>query len=326
MKSTLPVVPLTVLLLVSSAVAQDRMEFSDDSPTSEIPNEVPAGFIPLIALPGTEVALNLEAAYDPATGRQMVRERFETTISEGQVFAGRTLRLLFVDFERFAYSTLELQGFLEADFPRARTFVNRTPVAGFVSDDQLRARLLGIYSSRLDSMAGAFMARDTFDDSGDPPEGPAGQSQGRCSMETAYALQSRDIVRIVVAETLLPGERDGRRQLAASRVLRAAEEHPGAHSRLEHRRVHDELVRPVPSQQRSGRSRRPHSRPRRLRQLRLPLAANLQYGLSRAERVCPAPDPNQHQPRNRWSPIGHVLRALGRREPVGHCGVPIARS
>ena len=56
-------------------------------------------------------------------------------------------------------------------------------------------------------MADAMMARDEFDDSGepeddpdDPPGGATGQAQ-RCRMEVAYALQSRDFLNIVVAET-----------------------------------------------------------------------------------------------------------------------------
>ena len=196
MKNTLRMI-LLLLLAASSAVAQDRMDFSHESPTNTMRSEEPPGYIPLVALPGSEIELNLEAAYDPATGRQMVREQFETTIAEGEIFAGRTLRLLFVDFDRFAYSTMELQGSLEADFACARAFVNQTPAAA-MSDDQLQARLLSIYASRLESMADALMSRP-FDDSG--TMGGGGTSQGRCSMETAYALQSRDIVNIVVAET-----------------------------------------------------------------------------------------------------------------------------
>lgn len=197
---------ILMLVISASPVAGqfDRMEFSDESPTNTIPTEdelgVIPGFIPLFALPGTEVELNLEAAYEPSTGRQVVRERFDTTIADGEVFAGREMRLLFIDFNRFAYSTLQLQGTLEADFPRARAFVNRTPVGPRTTDDQLRARILDIYSSHLDSLSAALMLRQGFKNSSDPePQSP--RRRQVCSMEAAYALQSRDIINIVVAET-----------------------------------------------------------------------------------------------------------------------------
>lgn len=193
--ATLVLVPLAA---IGQQAPSGAITFSDESPTNDLQPSLPQVFIPLLALPGTEVVLNLEYAISP-DGVFTVRETRSEIVPPNTVMRDDEEYLLIIDYVRATYATMRLAGSIEADFPRAQVFVRRSGKE--ISDELLRARLLSGYARRLESDAAAW--RDAAPQSRlDRDDVVVGTAHRRlCDMTVAYAIETIEPARLTVAET-----------------------------------------------------------------------------------------------------------------------------
>ena len=194
-------IPLTLLLVLAGpprALSQQpppgAIPFGTDTPT-EPPVEEPLGFIPLFALPGTEIELHIDIAYHEDDSHT-IRETIQGNANPQGFFEREQMRMLFVDPLRASYSTLRLYGDMDIDLPRARAFAERFGVG--VHEEQMRARLLETYADDLRWEAEKWRAVPL---SGFDGEGFRNNHGDTCQADTAYAMKTGDIAGIKVAET-----------------------------------------------------------------------------------------------------------------------------